>query len=307
MYYPEKNLIGLFRQAGPIFAGNFKFLALITVIAFLPVFVLNLFMPEELLYAANTVFDANFALLEGAITPTDFAYILTNNFDDIMMLIFLSVGLRLVFFPLVTAAATYMVLMRIKGQPTTLEGMFSASLGRFMRLVVTTFTIVLFIAIGFSLIMTFLQIAMAFFGGLAGAIGLFAIFFALAILSATFFYQNVIADIGRWGLNGINVSRQLARGRMVWVFLRTFVFFLIFFITTIALDFLGTLSGLLTGPMPLALLYYLLTRLLLSYFAIVFSCWYFDLKLRNKEYYQSIGAETLDFPEESGIEMEDGE
>ncbi|MCL2415741.1 MAG: hypothetical protein FWD01_02905 [Defluviitaleaceae bacterium] len=260
----------MFRQAMPIFRKNLKPMAIITLIAFLPVFLLQFFIPQGFAASFMGYVEANIYYLQGLMSMAELDSATTPMASGAYLYIIMTIGVELVFFPISTAAATYMVDCSLSGKDTEPDGIFSAALSRFPKMLVTT-----------AIVAASVYLFIIFFGGI---FVFFGVYFGITMI----FYQNIVSDTGKWGLNGIHMSRFMVRGRFFQVFLRCILFFGLYFFSLFALDTFGTVIGINQMNVVIQLFYFILKKFLLSFYAVAFACWYFDIKKRNMEIFKAI-------------------
>ena len=276
MFAPEKHIFTILREAGPVYAKNLKYLAVATLLAFVPFFLLRLFLPIYYIQAFNELMYTFVATLEaGADTQAISAIYTSPLMQNAANYIMLSFGIFLVFFPLSTSAAIYLADRHIEGETPTFSGMFTAIMPRFPKMVATT-AIVAFI----------MNIMLSF---LSGFFLLLAVYFGIGMV----FYQHIVADVGRWGLGAISVSRFIIRGRWLRVFFGVATIVALYFASYIILGILPITTGVLSNPF-MQLPFFLLQHFALSFFAIAFALWYFDIKRFHKLNFEEIQRHMMD-------------
>lgn len=254
----EKSIFSILAQAGPVYGKNVKYLAVITLLAFVPVYVFRMFLPYEYFMAYNDFIDAFFL---AAAYPGGFNFeILAASpaLDGANMFVMMFHGIEFAFFPLSTAAAVYLAGRHIAGEKPGFDGMFSAALPRFPKMLITTAIVVVFYYIFLS------------FGPILMLLGLY---FAVGMV----FYQHVVTDLGHWGLGAISVSRFIIRGRWFKVLFGSLFVIILYIATSVILEIMVAALGV-TGNPFIHLPLFLLQHFLLSFFAIAFALWYFDMK-----------------------------
>ena len=277
MYYPERSLIALFRQAMPVYIKHLRLLGIITLIAFLPMLILNIFIPNDYATAFIYVIENFQAFSAEQISIEDLTTALnTAVVSGFQMFVFLVIGIELLFMPIATAGATLIVRNSLTSTDSNFDNTASAALSGFLKAAVTT--ILALIAPIFVLMM--IPNAAMLMG--------FLIIFAVYMVTLIVFYQNIVADTGRWGFVATHVSRQMARGRFFRVFLKAAAIFIAYFIHFWLLEAFAQITGINTAHIAIRLIYSLAARFMLMFYFIVFACWYFDIKIRNKELFASI-------------------
>jgi len=269
-------------QAFSVYGKNAKFLAVITIIAFVPVFVFRMFIPQSYYEAVGNFIDtlSIYVLEHGQISAATFV---DAPFGDAVTYFTIFFVIELAFFPLSVAAATYLVFKHNKEEMPTYGGMFTAALPILPKMIITS-TIAFFIIqllFGFTI-----NLLGSFFGG-------FLLMIAIYISVGMVFYQHIVADVGRWGFNAISLSRFIVRGRWFRVFFRTIVIFVLYAIIAYMTEILGITLGLPANSV-LHLPYFLLQHFALSYFAIVFALWYFDIKRFHALNFQEVEKEIME-------------
>ena len=259
-----------------MYGKNFKYLAVITVLAFVPVFVFRLFLPEYYAIAFIELFDTWAAALEtGADAQALAALAASPLLQGAANYIMLSFGIELVFFPLSTAAAVYLAGKHIVGEAPGFGGMFSATMPRFPKMVATTAVVAFMLYVMFSFLRGFFIILPIYFG-----VGMI-------------FYQHIVADVGRWGLGAVSLSRFIIRGRWIRVFFGAVTIIILYFAAYIIVGILPMLFGA-TGNPFIHLPFFLLQHLALSFFAVVFAVWYFDIKRFHKLNFEEIERQVVE-------------
>jgi hypothetical protein len=264
---PEKGIFALFRQGGSLYFKSGKFLIVMTLLAYVPVFIFREFLPREYYLAYLEFFGVVQDYMAGAEYVDAFAVAAALG-EGALMYAIMFLGIELAFFPLMAAAATYLAARHLEEQTPNFDSMFSAVLPRFPRMIFTT------VLVGGLLFGMFY-----FLGGTLFVI--FPIYFGITLI----FFQNVAADLGRWGFSAMSISRFMVRGR--W-FRSLFMFSAIvaaYFLAFTAMDALGTILGLTSSPLT-HLPYFLVQHFILSIFVLTFALWYFDIKrfhLQNLE------------------------
>ena len=268
MFVPEKNIFSILAQAGPVFAKNLKFLAVITLLAFVPVSVFRMLLPAEY---ATAYFDFvetwTQALLAGADGQALAALAASPPLQGATTFLMMFYGIELAFFPLSTAAATYLVARHLAKEKPTFDGMFTAALPRLPKMLFTTAIVAVFLYLMLSLGGVFLIVL--------------TIYFAVGMV----FYQQVVTDMGRWGLGAISLSRFIIRRRWFKVFFGSLIIIILYFAASVLMEILTAVLGIglgVSGNPLVHLPLFLLQHFLLSFFAIAFSLWYFDIKRFHK-------------------------
>ena len=287
MSIPEKNIFSILRQAGPVFGKNAKYMAIITLLAFIPVFVFRMFLPAEYaaaFYALSEAWSA--AIATGTDSAALVAMLAHPTFSGAADYVMMSFGIELVFFSLSVAAATYLVGKHLAQEEYGFDGMFSAVMPKFPKLVITTAIAAAIIYLPLSFGGTFLFIL--------------AIYFAVGMV----FYQQVVVDMGNWGLGAISISRRFIQGRWFRVFFGITTLVILYAIVFMAIEFFATIIGA-RQNIFIALPMFLLQHFVLSFFAVALALWYFDLKRKNEIIYKRIeqkiaeGLKNLENFEES--------
>ena len=225
----------------------------------MPVYVFRMFLPEEYFAASLELMDAMRVAVQYGLEGINLQSLVpTAVWQDATMFMLLFYAIELAFFPLSTAAAVYLVGKHLMEDTPTFDGMFNAALPRFPKMLVTTAVFALF---------AFLFIS---FGGFVLLIGLY-------FIVGMVLYQHVVTDLGRWGPNAISISRHIIRGRWFKAFFFTLVVIILHFALSVILEMAAAAMGILGNPF-IHLPFFLLQHLLLSFFAIAFALWYFDMK-----------------------------
>ena len=271
MSEPEKNIFSILGDSFQVYVKNVKYLAIITLLAFVPVFVFRLLLPQH--YAAAYADFIN-ALLAGGDIYDIAALAASPLFESASTFALLYIGIELVFFPLSTLAATYLANKALTGEKPTFDGMFSATLPKFPKIIVTT---------AFAAAIAYLLLSFTS-GFLGGFLMILTVYFVVGMV----FYQQVVADVGRWGFSAIIVSRFFVRGRWFRVFFGSLVLFVCYFVISLALEFLGAFIGA-TQNVFIHLPFFLIQHFILSFFAIAFGLWYFDIKRMHNLKIKEIG------------------
>ncbi|MDR2167114.1 MAG: hypothetical protein LBE35_04595 [Clostridiales bacterium] len=189
--------------------------------------------------------------------------------DENLLNLSIFFGIEIIFFTLIVATTVYLASCQLSEETPDFDGLFTAVLPKFPKMIITT------LLVGGFLFLLFYFLGRTFFV-------IIPIYFAVTMI----FFQHVIADMGRWGLNAVSLSRFLVRGR--WF--RTFFTFGLIAIGYIAVFFVMNLLGstlanaLNLGNSPFFHLpFFILTNLLLTYFSLVVAIWYFDIKRLHQQ------------------------
>ena len=256
----DRGIFSIFAQAAPIYGRSLKFLAVITLLTFVPIYIFRMFLPSEYFMAFRDLAEAIAYAVASGMEGIGFdALVSLPVLQDATTFMLLFYGIELAFFPLSTAAAVYIIGKHNMQENPTFDGMFTAALPRFPKMLITSA-----IFAGFAFL--FLS-----FGGFVALIGLY-------FIVGMVFYQHVVTDIGRWGPNAISISRHLVRGRWFMTLFRTLFIIILYFAASVILEMGVSALGVAENAfihLPL----FLVRHLLLSYFAIAFAMWYFDMKL----------------------------
>ena len=264
MFTPEKNIFSILGQAFPVYGKSVKYLAVITLMAFVPVFIFIEFIPQAYVEASRNLFDTWFEyIFTYNYVPEILAVVPEATLTNAATYFLISFAIELAFFPISVAAATYLVFKHLKEEEPTFGGMFTAALPILPKMMVTS-------AIAFAIIYMLLSLALNFLGGLL-------LFIAIYFIVGMVFYQHIVADVGRWGFNAISLSRFIVRGRWFRTFFGIIIIFTCYGLLSWTTERTGLILGVGSSPF-LHLPYFLLQHFLLSYFAIVFALWYFDIK-----------------------------
>lgn len=253
-----KSIFVIFGQAFSLYFKSAKFLAAMTVLAFLPVFVFRMLLPQRL-YEAFVNFQILLQYyLSGGNVYT--GYVISAASGDSALYAMMHAGLWLAFLPIIVGATTYLAACHLNKSQPNFNNMFATVMPRFPTMLVTT-------AIVVGIIM-----------GLLFLTG-FTLFMAIPIylMVTLIFFMNVTADVGRWGLAAMSISRFLVRRHWFRVFFVSIFIFTCFTITSIFLSTLGNFLGVYTSPF-IELPFFLLQQFILSFFMVVFALWYFDIK-----------------------------
>ena len=280
MFAPEKGIFSILGQAFSVYGKNVKFLAVITLMAFVPVFVFREFIPQNYYEASRSLFDAWFLyIIEHGTTPEILDIVPLRVFSDAATYFMISFGIELVFFPISVAAATYLVFKHAKDEEPTFSGMFTAALPILPKMMATS-------AIAFGIIYLLISFSVGIFGG-------FLLVLTVYITVGMVFYQHIVADVGRWGFNAISLSRYIVRGRWFKVFFGVIIVFACYFVLSFVMEFTGFALGAHTSPF-IHLPFFLIQHFILSYFAIVFALWYFDIKRFHALNFQEIEKDIVE-------------
>ena len=286
MFIPEKNIFSIIGSAFSVYGKNAKYLAVITIMAFVPVFVFRLFIPQYYQDAVtafmNIIMETSEIWVEHFVAygyfPDIVPVVSTQLQTGFVMYYLIFFGIELVFFPLSTAAAVYLVARHLSNEEPSFGGMFSASLPIFPKMIITSV-----LAFGLlSLMFTFS----------AGVLGGLLLLLTLYISVGMVFYQHIVADVGRWGLSAISLSRFIIRGRWFRVLFGSIVLFSSYFIISFMMVFFGAIFGIQSNPF-IHLPFFLIQHFVLSFFAIAFALWYFDIKRFQSISFQQIGNEII--------------
>ena len=258
LFIPERSIFGIMAWAAKVYVMNFKYLALMTVIAFVPVFLLILAIPHNL--TADLEYFMNAFATYGADGVQAQLPGLGVNFNAISFAISLTIILFLIFSPLMHGAATYLVSQYLKKEPANLNGMLSASIAYFPKLMVTTALVAIPLYMLLSSFNTLFMLIALYFG------------------TTMIFYQNIVADMGRWGVSAIALSRFIVRGRWFKTCFRGITIIIAYGISLTVLEVAFLSVPLLAGNIAMQLIAFLFTHLALAIFAIILACWYFDIK-----------------------------
>ena len=275
MFTPERNIFSIFAGAFGIYAKNAKFLFVITLMAFVPVFIFRMFLPQEYAAAYSNLIES---VLDAVYTAEaiDLATLVTApvlaGATNFMLLFF---GIELVFFPLSTAAAVYLTGMHLKKGKPTFDGMFNAVMPRFPKMIVTSAIVAVILYILFFVFSSFLLFL--------------SVYFSVGMI----FYQHVVADVGRWGFNAISLSRFITRGRWFKVFFGSLAIIIAYLLLAVAIEVLGVVVGI-QDNIFIHLPFFLLQHFALSFFAVVFALWYYDIKRFHKLNFADIEKELME-------------
>ena len=280
MFTPEKNIFSILAQAFPIYGKNAKYLVVITLMAFVPVFAFVQFIPSAYVEAADDFIDIVFLNLAGyGQMPEMLNAMPMATINDAMTFLMIIFGIELAFFPISVAAATYLVFKHLKEEEPSFGGMFTAALPIMPKMMVTS-------AMVFFIVYLLLSFTFGVFGGLL-------LLLTLYIAVGMVFYQHIVADVGRWGFNAISLSRFITRGRWFKVFFGVIVIFVSYSILSSAMYSLWLIIGIESFTLP-HLPFFLLQNFVLSYFAIAFALWYFDIKRFHTLNFQEIEREIME-------------
>jgi hypothetical protein len=263
-------------QAFGIYGKSVKHLAVITFMSFVPVFVFRQFIPQNLYEAFGTML---MYIYEYGYTPEILNIALTAAFADVMTFTMIFFGIELAFFPLSVAAATYLVFKHQKQEEPTFGGMFPAALPILPKMMITS---------AIAVLMIYLLLFLT-----AGILGGILLLLVLYIAVGMVFYQHIVADVGRWGFNAISLSRFITRGRWFKVFFGSIIIFACYGVLAWLINILGFALGVANNVL-LHLPFFLLQHLILSYFAIAFALWYFDIKRFHKLNFKEIEKEIME-------------
>jgi len=259
----EKNIFAIIGRSAAVFTKGAKYMAAITVLTFLPVFIFQMFLPAQNAAAFYAlVAEWTDAIIAGADSNALMALVTQPVFHGAADYVTMRLGIFLIFFPLSVAAATYIAKMAADGAAATFDGMLSAVMPRFPKLVVTLFVAALFIYLPLS------------FGGI------FLVILAIYFGTGMIFHLQIVTDLGNWGLRALGLSRQMLRGRWFRVFFGAGTLLILYAAAFGVLDSLGSLLGA-PDNVFVALPMFLITHFLLSFFAVVVSVWYFEIKRVN--------------------------
>ena len=290
MIITEKNIFAIMFQALPVFRKNLKYLLVITLLAFVPVFVFRLFLPAQYAAAFAALMTAwGDAWLAGADGAALTAIAASHAFDGAANYILMFYGIELVFFSLSTAAATYLAGKHLAEEDAAFGEMFNAVMPRFPKMVVTTLIAFAFIYVPLS------------FGNVL--LMLLALYFAVGMV----FYQQVVTDLGNWGPRALTISRMMVRGRWFRVLFGASTLIILYAAVYAAIGAVAVALGS-QHNIFIALPMFLLQHFILSFFAVAFSVWYFDLKRVNKLRFEEIErhfAENLKQLERFGKKEDD--
>jgi len=284
---PQRNIFIIFGQGFYLYFKSAKFLLAMTVLAFLPVFVFRMFLPSH--YAEAF---AEFSVLwqyyvGGGQMYTADLIAAAGNGASIYALLHFAVGLA--FLPLMVGATTYLASCKLEDKQPNFNDMFAQVMPRFPGMLATTAIV-----------------AGLMFGLLVLTGGTFFVGIPIYFMVTLIFFMHVTADVGRWGLNAMSISRFLVRGRWFKVFFITLLILLTGMGTFVILTAFGGLLGVSASPFA-ELPFFLAQQFVLSYFMLVFALWYFDTKSlhqRNLEAMEKMvfqqlkdHMENFDFPE----------
>jgi len=259
MFIPEKNIFNISKLAATIYFKNLKYIVAIVAISFLPVFLLTTFLPQGYLSDFNSFLEILTMYVVGQINILDFNAMIAS-YQGAFMFIYLSLGIELLFFPVSVAGITYLVYMHIKKSKPSFDGMFTASVARFLKLAFTTALVVI------PLGLLFLSFNMFFI--------IVGVYFGITII----FYQHIVADMGRFGSTALSLSRFIVRGRFFKTLLRFGLLVFFYIAASWMLDILSIFLNISNMNIIIRIIYFLFRHIVLAYFSVVFACWYFDIK-----------------------------
>ncbi|MCL2854889.1 MAG: hypothetical protein FWE21_04650 [Defluviitaleaceae bacterium] len=275
-HFREKGLFALFGQAGVLYFKSAKFLAVMTILSFLPVFVFRLFLPAHLAYA----FAEFQALLQYYLAGGEIymASLMAAAEGDATIYTFMHAGVWLAFLPLMVGATTYLAARHLDGESPNFSDMLANAMPRFPAMLATL------------AIVAVIMVGLLFLTG-----GTFLVAIPIYIAVTIMFFMHVTADVGRWGFNALSISRFLVRGRWFRV-----LFFALFILVAygavyLAINVFGGILGV-SASLFAELPFFLISQLILSYFLLVFALWYFDIKTlhqRNLEAVEKMVSDTL--------------
>jgi hypothetical protein len=301
VFTPEKSIFSILGQAFPVYGKNAKYLAVITLMAFVPVFAFVQFIPPAYVRAADDFIDMLFLNLAAyGQMPEMLNALPIAAINDAMSFFLIIFGIELAFFPISVAAATYLVFKHLKEEEPSFGGMFTAALPIMPKMIVTS-------AIAALIVYLLLSFTFGVFGGLL-------LILTLYIAVGMVFYQHIVADVGRWGFNAISLSRFIIRGRWFRVFFGIIVIFVSYSVLSSLMYSLWLALGIVSFTLP-HLPFFLLQNFILSYFAIAFALWYFDIKRFHAINFQEIEKEIMEkmrqhmdrFGKDKGEEKKDEE
>ena len=284
MFIPEKSIFSIIGQAFTVYGKNVKYLAVITLLAYVPVFVFREFIPQNYDDAVTNIIDI-FAnvwfvhFMEYGYLPEALVAAQAHVIADAAIFYMIFFGIELIFFPLSTAAAVYLAARHLSGETPTFSGMFSAALPIFPKMIITSGIVV-------GIMYLLLSLSVGILGGIL-------MFLTLYISVGFVFYQHIVADTGRWGLNAISLSRFIVRGRWFRVFFGTIVIFAGYFTIASMSEILGHNLGIYNNIF-IRLPFFLIQHFVLSFFAIVFALWYFDIKRFHALNFQEIEKSIIE-------------
>ena len=254
----HKSIFVIFGQAFSLYFKSAKFLAVMTVLAFLPVFIFRMFLPERYVEAfANFQTLWQYYLSGGNIHTSD---IMSAISGDATMYAMIHLGIGIAFLPLMVGATIYLAACHLEEKPPNFSDMFNMVMPRFPAMLATT------------AIVTAIIMGLLFLTG-----GTFLMGIPIYIMVTLIFFMHVTADVGRWGLNAMSISRFLVRRRWFRVFFISLFILIAFAIASISLSTLGNFLGVSASPFT-ELPFFLLQQFMLSFFLVVFALWYFDTK-----------------------------
>jgi len=284
VFTPERSIFSILGQAFSVYGKSVKYLAVVTLMAFIPVFVFVQFIPQVYTEASRELpyllsrYLMNYGYSADALSAMPSA-MLGNAISFFLM----AYGIELVFFPISVAAATYLVFKHLKEEQPTFSGMFTAALPILPKMMITS-AIVVFIS--------YLLLSFAI-GALGGFFGGFLLMIAIYISIGMMFYQHIVADVGRWGFSAISLSRFIIRGRWFKVFFGFIVIIVCYGILAWLMEVLWLNVGIEIGSL-VHLPFFLIQHFVLSYFAIVFAIWYFDVKRFHTLSFQDVERELME-------------
>jgi len=280
MFTPERNIFSILGQAFPVYGRNVKYLAVITLMAFVPVFVFRSFIPSVYVEASRyLVYSWSLFFFDHGYFPEVLDIVSMATMQNVVTYFMISYGIELAFFPMSVAAATYLVFKHHKEEAPSFAGMFTAALPIMLKMIITS-------GIAFGIIWLLLSFTIGAFGG-------FLLILTLYIAVGMVFYQHIVADVGRWGFNAISLSRFIVRGRWFRVFFGIIIIFVLYLLLSWAMNVLWFTLGIEDNTLP-HLPFFLFQHFVLSYFAIVFALWYFDIKRFHSLNFQEIEREIMD-------------
>lgn len=258
---PQKSIFLILGETVGLYLKSLKFLAVAVILAFVPVFILRMFLVGDIQEQFTIAYDGLADRLQDYFAGNiDIATVVGEPLSGAALnYALLFYGIELAFLPLLIAAATFIASRFVKNESASFGEMFNEVMPKFPKMLITTAIV--------SVMLFFM------FGFLSGFFIIIPIYFGVGIV----FFNNVTADSGRWGLNAISISRFLVRGRWFSTFFITVFFLVAYFVVATMIDIAISAFGL-DSSVFIHLPVFLIRHLILAFFILAFALWYFARK-----------------------------
>lgn len=227
----------IFKYAGEIYRTNLKWIVIITIGVYLPLYIIVTLLPPPPALPYPLEIPLN-GVLDSSIIPYEW---------------YLSVlAVSMLFTPLATAAVTHIAHENAEGRKATLPGILDTSLIKWGKLVVTTLLYMLIVGFGFILVVP-------------------GIYFSVVFS----FHSNVVATQDKWGLSALVQSRRIVKGRWWAAFGFVILVAVMLSVVSLGVNTVFALLGIGTGAVS-SIVTSVLLEILLIYFQIATALWYLN-------------------------------